>query len=130
MTNVQNTLVSALPSGAQAAYPREFEAVVTALNERDYNLTDKIAAEVSRRLGVTESQVKDQLASIGMALRPAPVPTPAPVPDMTAFEDSLTEEAPAKKDKKAKKGKKSEVAKLAKVVNKLVKAAQRHGVSI
>jgi hypothetical protein len=55
MTNVQNTLVSALPSGAQAAYPREFEAVVTALNEREYRLTDLIAGEVSRRLGVTEA---------------------------------------------------------------------------
>ena len=130
MTNVQNTLVSALPSGAQAAYPREFEAVVTALNEREYRLTDQIASEVSRRLGVTEAQVKDQLAGIGMALRPAPVPVPAPAPDMTAFEADVAE-APAKKAKKGgKKGKKSEVAKLAKVVGKLVKAAERHGVSI
>lgn len=129
MTNVQNTLVSALPSGAQAAYPREFEAVVTALNEREYRLTDLIATEVSRRLGVTEAQVKDQLAAAGMALRPAPVPTPAP--DMSAFEVAMTEEVEVKKSKKGgKKGKKSEVAKLAKVVGKLVKAAERHGVSI
>jgi hypothetical protein len=129
MTNVQNTLVSALPSGAQAAYPREFEAVVTALNEREYRLTDLIAGEVSRRLGVTEAQVKDQLAAAGMALRPAPVPVA--VPDMTAFEVAMTEEVVVKKSKKGgKKGKKSEVAKLAKVVGKLVKAAERHGVSI
>lgn len=128
MTNLKNTLDSALPAGAQAAYPREYAAVLAALTERDHNLTDLIAREVSRHFGVTEEQVKSQLASAGMALRPAP--EPEPVPDMAAFEAALTEDAPAPKAKKGKKGKKSEVAKLAKVVNKLVKAAQRHGVSI
>jgi hypothetical protein len=43
---------------------------------------------------------------------------------------SAFEEAVAPKAKKAKKGKKSDVDKLAKVVNKLVKAANRHGISI
>jgi len=128
MTNLKNTLDSALPAGAQAAYPREYAAVMDALNERDYRLSDLIASEVSRRLGVTEEQVKSQLLAAGMEVRPAP--EPEPVPDMTAFEAALTEDAPAPKAKKGKKGKKSEVAKLAKVVNKLVKAAQRHGVSI
>lgn len=124
MTNLKNTVDSALPVGAQAAYPREYAAVMDALNERDYRLTDLIATEVSRRLGVTEEQVKDQLVAAGMEVRPAP--EPEPVPDMAAFEADV---APAKKAKKSK-GKKSEVAKLAKVVDQLVKAARRHGVSI
>lgn len=122
MSSIQNTLNNALPTGAQADYPNEYAAVVAALNERDYALTDLIAREVSRHFGVTEEQVKSQLASAGMALRPAP--EPEPVPDMAA-----ADVAPAKKAKKSK-GKKSEVAKLAKVVDQLVKAARRHGVSI
>lgn len=124
MTNLKNTVDSALPVGAQAAYPREYAAVMDALNERDYRLTDLIASEVSAHFGVSEEQVKDRLLAAGMEVRPAP--EPEPVPDMAAFEADV---APEKKAKKAK-GKKSEVEKLAKLVNKLVEAAKRHGVSI
>lgn len=126
-SNVETTLRSALPAGAEQAYPVPFRDVVNALVEREYNLTESIANEVAARTSYSKEQALGQLVALGMAVRPAPEPEPVAVPDMAAFEDALTE-APAKK--KGKKGKKSEVAKLAKVVNKLVKAAQRHGVSI
>jgi hypothetical protein len=125
MSNVKNTLLSALPVGAEGAYPREFANVVAALTERDYKLTDQIVDVVNREFGTDKATVRNQLVLAGMEVRPAPAP--APVPDMKPFEDALTD-APAKK--KGKKGKKSEVAKLAKTVNKLVKAARNHGVSI
>lgn len=124
MTNLKNTVDSALPLGAQAAYPREYAAVLDALNERDWALTDQITDVVNREFGTPKELIREQLTLAGMEVRPAPEPV---VPDMAAFEEAMTAEAPAKK---AKKGKKSEVAKLAKVVNKLVKAAKRHGVSI
>lgn len=119
MSNVQNTLNAALPTGAQGAYPHEYQNVLDALVKRDYELVDAIASEVSRHFGVSQDQVKDQLAYIGMAARPAPVvaPTPEPVAEAEV-------EAPAKKAKKSKKDK------TAKLVRKLVKAAERHGISL
>lgn len=133
MTNVQSpkaTLTSALPIGAQGAYPLEFAAVAEALTERDYSLTDQITDVVVREFRVSRDVVRHQLSLAGMEVRPDPVVIPevvASVADMSDFEEAMTAEAPAKK---AKKGKKSDVAKLAKVVNKLVKAARRHGVTI
>lgn len=130
MTNVQspkNTLVTALPSGAADMYPTEFAAVVKALTERDYALTDQITDVVVHQFRVPRETVRANLSMAGMEVRPDPVPVVVEAPDMSAFEEALTSLAPAKK---AKKGKKSEVAKLAKVVNKLVKAARRNGISI
>lgn len=113
-STIKRTLDTALPVGAQSAYPSEYDSVLAALTNRDYTLTDQIVDVVHMEFGTDIDTVRGQLEMAGMAVRPAPEP--------------VVEELPkAKKAKKAKSGKKDKTAKL---VRKLVEAAQRHGISI
>jgi hypothetical protein len=132
MTSVSETLHFALPAGAQGAYPREYNAVLEALTERDYALTDTITEAVVQHFNVPAAQVRDQLAYIGMAVRP-PAPVPAPVNDLAEWEKALLapdEPAPATVKAPAAKAKKGKKNGLKKQVKALVKAARRNGINI
>lgn len=126
MTTVKNTLDSALPAGAQDAYPVPYRDVLTALTERDYRLTDAIVETVHRHFGTSKETIQGQLEGIGMAVRPAPAPA---VPDVAAFE-ALYNEPAFVGTEKLKKGKKDSVKKLAKQVKKLTRLARDHGLTV
>lgn len=76
--SITATVDSALPVGAQGKYPREYDALVAALTEREYDLTDMIVSEVSTRFGVDEGTVRGQAVYLGLAVRPEPEPEPEP----------------------------------------------------
>lgn len=118
MTSIKTTLDSALPVGAQGAYPNEYTSVLEALVNRDYALTDQITDVVHMEFGTDKDTVRTQLELAGMAVRPKPAPV------VVAPAEPVADEAPAPKAKKSKKDK------TAKLVRKLVKAARSHGISI
>lgn len=134
--NIDRTLISALPAGATSMYPAEYLAVLNALVQREFGLTDQIIDVVNREFGTDKDTIRQQLVMAGFDVRPLPAPVaPEPVvDDLSEFEKSLasvidvqpaTVEAPV-----AKKAKKSKKDKTAKLVRRLVKAAERHGISI
>lgn len=125
MTTVKNTLDSALPAGAEDAYPGQYRDVLTALTERDYTLTDQITAAITLRGWASKSDVERELTAIGMAVRPAPEPEP----EVATLESAYAAPAFVGTDK-LKKGKKASVKKLAKQVKKLTKLARDHGLTV
>jgi hypothetical protein len=126
--NIASTITTAVP--AAVGYSNYVEQAVAALTEREYQLSDLIATEVSQHLLVDKAQVEERLTGIGMAVRPAPEPEP----EIQALDDSFdqddeeTLEAPAGQGKKGKRVKALEekVDKLASAVSELAALAERH----
>jgi hypothetical protein len=124
-STIQSTVASALASAGLSQYTSHAEPVVTALEERDYQLVELITARVSSQFNVPAETVQSELANIGMAVRPTPEPEPEAEDAGVPVSDG--EEAPAKKSKKGKKGKGDKrVARIEATVNKLVELAERH----
>lgn len=147
MSTIEETVISALPSGARTEHPHEVSAVLDALIERERALTETITRAVVDHFGVSFGQVRAQLESIGMAVRPAPAPwSTLPTvlhPTMQEFEDLMKGDTLSATEREAdrnaaesrafigteklkKGGKKS----LAKRVRKLEKLAERHGLTV
>lgn len=118
-STIQSTVASALASAGLSQYTGHAAPVVTALEERDYQLVELITARVSSQFGVPAETVQQELGNIGMAVRPAPEPEP----EVEA--PAAEEEAPAKKGKKGKKGGKR-MDRLEATVQSLVDLAERH----
>ena len=78
ISTITETVNSALPTGAQARYPREYDALIAALTEREYQITEAVVAEVTQRFGVTQEQSESRAVSLGLSVRPAPEPEPEP----------------------------------------------------
>ena len=78
ISTITETVNSALPTGAQARYPREYDALIAALTEREYQITEAVVAEVTQRFGVTQEQAESRAVSLGLSVRPAPEPEPEP----------------------------------------------------
>lgn len=120
-STIQSTVASALASAGLSQYTGHAAPVVTALEERDYQLVELITARVSSQFGVPAETVQQELGNIGMAVRPAPEPEP----EVEA--PAAEEEAPAKKGKKGKKGKGDKrVARLEARLDRLAELAERH----
>ena len=110
MSSIKETLDSALPSGAQAKFSREYDAVLDALTEREYDITDKVVAAVVANTSFSKEQVEAQAQVVGLAVRPAPEPEPEP-----------EVEAPA-----AESGDDDRLTKLEAAVARLTELAERH----
>jgi hypothetical protein len=91
INSITATVDSALPTGAQSRYPREYDALIAALTEREYQITEAVAAKVSERFGVSEEQVLDRATAIGLSVRPAPEPEPEPEPEAPESDKSIDE---------------------------------------
>lgn len=127
-STIQSTVASALSANGLSQYNDYAKPVVTALEERDYQLVELITARVSSQFGVSAETVQQELGNIGMAVRPAPEPEPTPEDRILADIAELPEdEAPAKKSKKGKKGKSSKrLDRIEATVNSLAELAERH----
>jgi hypothetical protein len=122
-STVSTTVASALSANGLSQYNDYAKPVVTALEERDYQLVELITARVSSQFGVSAETVQQELANIGMAVRPAPEPKPAVAEEPVAEEPVTAEGGPSKKGKKGKKGR---VARLEATVSRLAELAERH----
>lgn len=81
INSIKETVDSALPVGAQSRYPGEYETLLDALTEREYQIVEAVVEGVTRQFGVSETQVVSRLEGLGLAARPAPEPEPEPVPE-------------------------------------------------
>lgn len=129
-TNI-NAAVSALginPEGSE--YGRYVNAVVEAMEEREFTITETIVTETSRQFGVSEEDVTNAVkARTDLNFRPIPEPVFVPTPiedvdldDLFDAEDAL--EASDSKGKKGSKGKRIDA--LESKLDKLIELANRH----
>lgn len=81
ISSIKETVDSALPVGAQSRYPGEYETLLDALNEREYQIVEAVVEGVVRQFGVTPEQVVPRLEALGLSVRPAPEPEPEPEPE-------------------------------------------------
>ena len=74
--SIRNTITTALAAeGINAdGYGSYIDVAVSALQEREYTLTDQITERVMEEFGVSTEQVRGELENIGAEVRPIPEP--------------------------------------------------------
>lgn len=71
---IRNTIVAALPFGAEDDYSGYISNVELALVERDWAITDQLKAIALRETEFNEEQLDELFGQVGLQVRPKPEP--------------------------------------------------------
>ena len=94
---IRNTITSTLAAQGVSAigYGRHIDAVVEALTEREYALTDRIVEALVTHTSLSRHDIVSHGAAIGLLFRPTPAPAAEPTVEVREFEAEFNEEVAA-----------------------------------